>query len=95
MSQIRIDVFTKEDKEAFKDPVFYKEFRHELESELNVNYISCHVLFSILHCLLQAVHLATIRGSEMQKGARQAFQENMRKRLAKKPWIADHCASLN
>ena len=26
----------------------------------------------------------------MQKGAREAFKANMRERLAKKPWIADH-----
>ncbi|KAI5115440.1 hypothetical protein M0805_005525 [Coniferiporia weirii] len=64
--------FSESDKELFKDPTFYKGFRHELESELN------------------AVHFATIRGSDMQKGARQAFKENMIKRLEKKPWIADH-----
>lgn len=36
------------------------------------------------------MHFATIRGSDMQNAAKVAFQESMRKRLAKKPWIADH-----
>ena len=31
-----IDVFSEEDKERFKDPEYYKQFRHELESDLNV-----------------------------------------------------------
>ncbi|EJD00095.1 FAD/NAD-binding domain-containing protein [Fomitiporia mediterranea MF3/22] len=64
--------FTDEDRKSFEDPVLYKQFRHDLESELN------------------SVHFATIRGSEMQKGARIAFKDSMIKRLAKKPWIADH-----
>ncbi|KAJ7754971.1 FAD/NAD-binding domain-containing protein [Mycena maculata] len=34
------DMFTKKDKEEFKDPAFYKKFRRELESELN----SIHVV---------------------------------------------------
>ncbi|KAJ7459066.1 FAD/NAD-binding domain-containing protein [Mycena galericulata] len=32
-------VFTDKDKEDFKDPAFYKEFRRELESELNSNHV--------------------------------------------------------
>ncbi|KAH8111748.1 FAD/NAD-binding domain-containing protein [Phellopilus nigrolimitatus] len=43
-----------------------------------------------LESQLNAVHFATIKGSEMQNAARQAFKENMIKRLEKKPWIADH-----
>ncbi|CAL1693778.1 unnamed protein product [Somion occarium] len=39
---------------------------------------------------LNSTHSATLRGSEMQNAARVAFKENMIKRLAKKPWIADH-----
>ena len=31
-----IDVFSEEDKERFRDPEYYKQFRHELESDLNV-----------------------------------------------------------
>lgn len=27
----------------------------------------------------------------MQKGAREAFKASMLQRLAKKPWVADHC----
>ena len=29
-------MFSEEDKERFKDPEYYKQFRHELESDLNV-----------------------------------------------------------
>ncbi|KAI0688653.1 FAD/NAD-binding domain-containing protein [Cytidiella melzeri] len=38
---------------------------------------------------LNSVHQGTLRDSDMQKGAREAFRANMLKRLAKKPWIAD------
>ncbi|OCH86933.1 FAD/NAD-P-binding domain-containing protein [Obba rivulosa] len=65
-------VFTETDREAFKDPVYYKQFRHELEADLN------------------SAHPSTLRGSEMQEVARVAFRESMLKKLAKKPWIADH-----
>ncbi|KZT22657.1 FAD/NAD(P)-binding domain-containing protein [Neolentinus lepideus HHB14362 ss-1] len=65
--------FSEEDRKRFKeDPDFYRQFRHELESDLN------------------SVHGSTLRGSKQQQSARQAFKENMLKRLAKKPWIADH-----
>lgn len=30
------DVFTAENKEAFKNPGYYREFRHELETAINV-----------------------------------------------------------
>ncbi|KAH9888569.1 FAD/NAD-P-binding domain-containing protein [Cubamyces lactineus] len=36
---------------------------------------------------INSVHSSTLRGSPMQLAARQAFRENMRKKLAKKPWI--------
>ncbi|KAF7799420.1 hypothetical protein EIP86_010654 [Pleurotus ostreatoroseus] len=39
---------------------------------------------------LNSVHQTTMRESAMQEGARAAFKANMIKRLAKKPWIADH-----
>ena len=39
----------------------------------------------------QSVHQTTLREGAMQEGARAAFKANMVKRLAKKPWIADHC----
>lgn len=36
------DHFTEENKEAFKDPQYYKRFRWELEAELNVRrFVSC------------------------------------------------------
>ncbi|THH07656.1 hypothetical protein EW145_g3232 [Phellinidium pouzarii] len=76
MTENPIDDFSEADRRRFKDPVFYKELRHALESELNALY--------------QSVHFSTVKGSEMQKAARQAFKENMIKRLKKKPWIADH-----
>ncbi|KAI0688048.1 hypothetical protein BC835DRAFT_1374533 [Cytidiella melzeri] len=43
---------------------------------------------------IQSVHQGTHRDSDMQKGAREAFKTNMLKRLAKKPWIADHRSLL-
>ncbi|KAF9492086.1 FAD/NAD-binding domain-containing protein [Pleurotus eryngii] len=64
--------YTDEDKEAFKDPEFYKNFRRKMESELNAAQDSVMV------------------GTEMQAAARTIFKEQMLKRLAKKPWIADH-----
>ena len=33
---VHVDVFTDEEKEKFKDPEFYRKFRHALEDELNV-----------------------------------------------------------
>ncbi|EJD50391.1 FAD/NAD(P)-binding domain-containing protein [Auricularia subglabra TFB-10046 SS5] len=39
---------------------------------------------------LNAVHGSTLKGSPMQQWAVGAFSGIMRKRLAKKPWIADH-----
>ncbi|KDQ31391.1 hypothetical protein PLEOSDRAFT_1036737 [Pleurotus ostreatus PC15] len=64
--------YTDEDKEAFKDPEFYKNFRRKMESELN------------------AAQDAVMVGTEMQAAARTIFKEQMLKRLARKPWIADH-----
>ncbi|THG96305.1 hypothetical protein EW026_g5500 [Hermanssonia centrifuga] len=39
---------------------------------------------------LNSSHQAILRGTPMQMGAREVFKANMLKRLAKKPWIADH-----
>ncbi|KAL5536604.1 hypothetical protein ACEPAF_427 [Sanghuangporus sanghuang] len=64
--------FSEDDKRAFEDPKFYREFRHDLESELN------------------SVHYTTIKGSALQKAAREAFRADMLQRLSKKPWIADY-----
>ncbi|KAG6812856.1 hypothetical protein H0H92_015954 [Tricholoma furcatifolium] len=64
--------FTDEDKKNFEDPEYYKDFRWQLECEMN------------------AANPATLRGSEMSIGGRKAFREDMLKKLAKKPWIADH-----
>jgi hypothetical protein len=43
--------------------------------------------------VIQAVHGATLRGHPIQLAAMKSFKEAMVKKLAKKPWIADHCAS--
>lgn len=43
---------------------------------------------------MQSVHSSTLRGSPMQLAARQAFRENMEKKLAKKPWIFEQRASF-
>lgn len=64
--------FSEADKEKFKDPKAYHEFRHDLEAELN------------------AAYAATMRGSEGQIMGREHLTESMKKKLAKKPWIADH-----
>ncbi|EPQ60007.1 flavin-binding monooxygenase [Gloeophyllum trabeum ATCC 11539] len=64
--------FTEEDKQRFRNPAFYRKFRHMLEQELN------------------SIHASTLKGTKQQQEAREAFQQNMRERLAKKPWIADH-----
>lgn len=31
--------FTQEDLDSFKDPVYYKQFRHDLEADLNVRIL--------------------------------------------------------
>lgn len=64
--------FTEEDKQRFRDPAFYKKFRHAVEHELNSSY------------------QLTLKGTEAQQQIREAFTENMKQRLAKKPWIADY-----
>ncbi|KAI0704079.1 FAD/NAD-P-binding domain-containing protein [Earliella scabrosa] len=38
---------------------------------------------------LNSMHAATLRGSDMQRRATELFRANMRRKLAKKPWIAD------
>ncbi|KAJ3753930.1 FAD/NAD-binding domain-containing protein [Lentinula raphanica] len=39
---------------------------------------------------LNGAHPATLRGHPLQQGARTIFEEIMKKKLAKKPWIAEH-----
>lgn len=39
---------------------------------------------------MNSLHAATLKGSDLQKHFRQLFQENMLKKLSKRPWIADH-----
>ncbi|EMD35981.1 hypothetical protein CERSUDRAFT_96205 [Gelatoporia subvermispora B] len=39
---------------------------------------------------VNSMHAATLRGSTMQEETRAAFKQSMQKKLAKKPWIADH-----
>lgn len=87
------DVFTEEEKEKFKDPEYYKEFRHALEDDLNVSVLgsTSHTpTYDLLCGGWQGVHLGTLKDTAMQKGAREAFKASMLQRLAKKPWIADH-----
>jgi hypothetical protein len=89
------DSFTDVDKEAFKDPAYYKTFRHELESDLNVSHSCSYWFMSQLNVnMRQSVHPAIIRGSAIQQDAQKSFKENMLKQLAKKSWIADHCLSF-
>ncbi|KAI0714205.1 FAD/NAD-P-binding domain-containing protein [Cerioporus squamosus] len=38
---------------------------------------------------MNSMHAATLRGSDLQKQATELFEANMRRKLAKKPWIAD------
>ncbi|KAJ7724253.1 FAD/NAD-binding domain-containing protein [Mycena metata] len=64
--------FTDKDKENFSDPAYYKEFRRDLESQLN------------------SIHVVTLRGHPVQEGGRAAFKEEMLRRLASKPEIAEH-----
>ena len=87
------DVFTDEDKRKFENPEYYKQFRRELESELNVRHVPLRALTRPARahqCPKQSVHPATLRDTPMQLGGRAVFKEQMRRRLAKKPWIADH-----
>ncbi|KAF5392488.1 hypothetical protein D9757_002209 [Collybiopsis confluens] len=39
---------------------------------------------------LNGAHPATLRGHPLQLGARKIFEETMRRKLSKKPWIAEH-----
>jgi hypothetical protein len=48
------DTFTDAEKEAFKHQDYYKTFRHELESDLNVSH-SKFIVFSIIQWQFEAV----------------------------------------
>ncbi|KAJ3717302.1 FAD/NAD-binding domain-containing protein [Lentinula guzmanii] len=39
---------------------------------------------------LNGAHSATLRGHPLQQGARKIFEEIMKQKLSKKPWIAEH-----
>jgi len=65
-------VFSDVDRERFKDPVVYKEFRRELEM------------------VMTGFHAVTKPDSDMQRGVREFYEAEMKRRLSKKPWIADH-----
>ena len=44
----RLDSFSEEDKRRFKDPEYYKRFRHEIENDLNVDSFTFSLLPYIL-----------------------------------------------
>ena len=50
---------------------------------------SYHLYRRVIEADLQSAHPATIKGTEMQKGARGIFTKLMKDRLAKKPHLAD------
>ena len=83
-------MFTDEDKERFRDIETYKAFRHNLEDALNVSSSIIVRTVCSSSSYSQSVHSSTLKGSEMQNAARQAFKSSMIERLKKKPWIADH-----
>ncbi|OCH86448.1 FAD/NAD-binding domain-containing protein [Obba rivulosa] len=43
-----------------------------------------------LEAEFHTMHALTLKGSAVQKESRETFEKNMRDKLAKKPWIADH-----
>ncbi|KAI0721757.1 FAD/NAD-P-binding domain-containing protein [Fomitopsis betulina] len=63
--------FTDEDKERFSHPSYYKEFRRELQADVN------------------SLDKAILAGTDWQAQRRVEVEAHMRKKLAKKPWIAD------
>ncbi|THH13673.1 hypothetical protein EW146_g6563, partial [Bondarzewia mesenterica] len=69
-------IFTDADRERFKDPDYYKYFRHELESDLNASILGFQP------------HSA--RNSEMQKTVAAALKATMLSKLADKPEIAEY-----
>lgn len=46
-----LDTFTDKDKEAFKDPKIYNEFRREIEQDMNVSLALLLFLFASSHVL--------------------------------------------
>lgn len=69
---------------------FFKRFRHEMESKMNVSQLRLRAHYQLLSVTCQSVHASVLKGTEMQIGARAVFKENMIRQLAKKPWIAEH-----
>jgi hypothetical protein len=87
---IFIDFFTEEEKQSFRDPGRYKQFRKDIEASMNV-CTRDKTLSEKSHLIcLQGAQLATLRGHPMQEGARTLFKQTMLQKLGKKPWIADH-----
>ncbi|KAI0720647.1 FAD/NAD-P-binding domain-containing protein [Fomitopsis betulina] len=56
-----IDVFSEEDKELFKDPAFYKRFRHELENDMNSMHPIIMKDSSLQHAGRAALHAYMVR----------------------------------
>ena len=84
-------MFTPQEIERFKtDGEFYKRFRHAMENDLNVRPCRARLRHTLKRSP-QSMHAATLRGSDMQRRATELFKANMRRKLAKKPWIADSC----
>lgn len=53
--RFRTDMFTDDDKKGFEDPVYYKQFRRNMESELNVGH-----LISFCTLTLQGLNYLTV-----------------------------------
>ena len=85
------DAFSDADRERFKDPVAYKQFRHELEMEMTVRTQPNYHFERLASDDQQRFHALMNPRSEMQRQAREFFEADMKRRLARKPWIADHC----
>lgn len=86
---MRPDEFKEKDFERFRDDRHYQEWRRGLEDSLNVGPENIAPVPQLV-TLAQAAHLATLYGHPIQKFAQNEFRKDMLKRLAKKPWIADH-----
>lgn len=87
--QLNIDRFSAKEIERFKtDEDFYRRFRTVMENDMNVSGTLFGSDPQFSHHL-QSMHAATLRGSNLQEQATQLFEANMRRKLVKKPWIAE------
>ena len=92
-------LFTHEEIERFKNnPKLARDFRCTVEGDFNVcspfrlwllpiGYAECMLISG------QSVHACTIRGTSQSSEFTESLLKSMRRKLAKKPWIAEHCAS--